>query len=36
MPAADIGHLRAALELLLDALERRDPLGDQMGAVARL
>ena len=31
--AADVGHRRAALELLDDAVERRQPLGDQVGVV---
>ena len=35
MPAADVGHLGARFELLLHPLQRRYPLGHQMGAVAR-
>ena len=34
MAAADVGDLRAALELFDHAVERRQPLGDQVGAVA--
>ena len=34
MAAADVGDLGAALELLDHAVERRQPLGDQMRAVA--
>ena len=35
MPAADVGDLGTALQLLLDAVERRDPLGDEVRLVAR-
>ena len=34
MAAADVGDLRAAFELLLHAVERRDPLGDEVARVA--
>ena len=34
MAAADVGHLRAALEARLHALQCRDPLGDQVRGVA--
>ena len=35
MPAADVGHRRAALELLDDAVERRQPASEtQVGVVA--
>ena len=34
MAAADVGDLRAAFELLLDAVERRDPLGHEVRPVA--
>jgi hypothetical protein len=33
--AAEVGHARTGLELGLDALERRDPLRDDVGDVAR-
>jgi hypothetical protein len=33
--AADVRHPTAALELLLDALERRDPVAHEMRPVAR-
>ena len=32
--AADVGDLRAAFELLLHSVQRRNPLADQVGAVA--
>jgi hypothetical protein len=32
--AADVGHQRAALQLLHDAVERRQPGGEQVGVVA--
>ncbi len=35
MSAAEVGHLRSALELLDDAVERGQPLGDQVGVVSR-
>ena len=34
MAAADVGHARARLELLDDAVERRQPRLDQVGEVA--
>ena len=34
MAAADVGDQRAALELVDDAVERRQPLGDQVRVVA--
>ena len=34
MAAADVGDARAALELLDDAVERRQPRADQVGVVA--
>ena len=35
VPATDIRDLRPSPQLILDALERRDPLADQVGAVPR-
>ena len=35
MAAAHVGHGRAALELLDDAVERGQPVADQVGVVAR-
>ena len=35
MAAADVGDARAALQLRLDAVERRDPGADQVAEVAR-
>ncbi len=34
VPAADVGDLRAALQLLLDSVQGRNPLGDEVRAVA--
>ena len=35
VPAADVGHLRTALQFFDHAFERRKPIGDQVVVVAR-
>ena len=36
MAASDIGHLGAGFEFLFDTIERRNPIRNKVGTVARV